>query len=345
LRPSRDELFDWILSLGPDSKYNFAASGMTEPDLPAMGIDASFQAFAAERDEHERIFAEEVARLYGAEPENVTLTNGGTEAIFLASSVLGAAGRVAVPLPNYPPMFTVPRSLGMRVEGSLPAKSFARGSMIGLTDPNNPTGRSLDEGAAGALIDSARRSRATVYVNETYMEFTFPGLPRTHFGRADNVVTSGTMTKFFGLGRFRVGWMLSDEQRARQLLYAKWAVSGHDSAYSLWIATQVLRNRSKFVERARRICSRNAKLVRRFLEQTKGVTAELGVAPFCLVHYRGKPDSVSLARRVLGRTGVLVAPGDFFGAPGAFRLCFTADEGALRAGLGVLSEFFNERSS
>ena len=345
MRPSRDELFDWILSLGPASKYNLTASGLPEPDLRAMGVDVSYDHFASEKDEHETIFAEEVAKLYGAESENVTLTNGGSEAIFLAYSVLGTAGRAAVPLPNYPPMFTVPRSLGMKVEDTLTTKSWARGSMLGLTDPNNPTGRSLDEGAADTLIDLAKGSRATVYINETYMEFTFPGRPWTHFGRASNVVTSSTMTKFFGLGRFRVGWILSDKRRARQLLYAKWAVSGHDSAYSLWIATQVLRNRPSFVERARQVHSRNVKLVRRFLEQTEGVSADLGAAPFCFVRYEGKQDSTSLAHRVLDRTGVLVAPGGFFGVPGAFRLCFTTDEGTLKAGLGALSRFFNERSS
>jgi len=344
LRPSRDELFDWILSLGPASKYNLTSSGMPEPDLRAMGIDTSFDDFVAEKDEHESIFAEEVARLYGVGPENVTLTNGGSEAIFLAYSVLGTAGRAAVPLPNYPPMFTVPKSLGMRVQGSLTAKSWSLGSMFGLTDPNNPTGRFLDEGAADTLIDSVKGSGGSVYINETYMEFAFRGRPRTHFGRASNVITSSTMTKFFGLGRFRVGWTLSEKHKARQLLYAKWAVSGHDSAYSLWIATQVLRNRPKFVERARQICTRNARLVRRFLEQTKGVSAEIGVAPFCLVHYEGRSNSVALARRVLDRTGVLVAPGDFFGAPGAFRLCFTTGEGTLRPGLAALSEFF-QRSS
>ena len=345
MRPLCDELFDWILSLGPTSKYNLTASGLTEPDLRAMGVDASFDHFAAEKDEHERVFAEEVARLYGVKPENVTLTNGGSEAIFLVYSVFGAAGRAAVPLPNYPPMFTVPKSLGMKVDGALTTRSRVRSSVLSFTDPNNPTGRDLDEGATDALFDSAKNSNATAYVNETYMEFAFSRRPWTHFGRAGNVVTSSTMTKFFGLGRFRVGWILSDERKARQLLYAKWAVSGHDSAYSLWIATQVLRNRPRFVKRAHQVCSRNAKHVRRFLEQTKGVSADLGVAPFCLVHYKGKPDSIALARRILERTGVLVAPGDFFGAPCAFRLCFTTDEETLVSGLGALSGFFNERSS
>jgi len=345
LRPARDELFDWILSLGPTSKYNLTASGLTEPVLQAMGIDTSFEKFAAEKDEHERILVDEVARLYGVEPENVTLTNGGSEAIFLAYSVLGAGGMAAVPLPNYPPMFTVPRSLGMKVQGSPTAKTLARGSVFGLTNPNNPTGRSLHEGAVETLVGSAKKSGATIYVNETYREFTFQKSPDTDFGLASNVVTSNTMTKFFGLGRLRVGWILADKMKSRKLLYAKWAVSGHDSSYSLWVATQVLRQRPRFVERARQVYSRNVRLVRRFLEETEGVSAELGVAPFCLVRYKGRPHSVAFTREILGKTGVLVSPGDFFGAPGAFRLCFTTDEESLRHGLTVLSEFFKKRSS
>jgi len=342
LRPARDELFDWILTLGPASKYNLTPSGLSEPDLRSMGIDTSFERFAAEKDEHERAFAEEVAGLYGVEPENVTLTNGGSEAIFLAYSVLGGARRAAVPLPNYPPMFTVPKSLGMMVQSSLTAKALPSGLMFGLTDPNNPTGKILDESAVEMLAKSPKSS-TTVYINETYKEFTFQGRPHTHFGQANNVVTSNTMTKFFGLGRLRVGWILADKREARRLLYAKWAVSGHDSAYSLWIATQVLRRRSKFVERARQIHSRNARLVHKFLQGTEGVSAELGVAPFCLVRYKGRRASIAFAREILDRTGVLISPGDFFGAPWAFRLCFTTSEETLKDGLAALSDFFNKR--
>jgi aspartate/methionine/tyrosine aminotransferase len=75
------------------------------------------------------------------------------------------------------------------------------------------------------------------------------------------------------------------------------------------------------------------------LDETEGISAELGVAPFCLVRYSKGPGSVSLARRVFEKTGVLVAPGDFFGVSRAFRLCFTADEGTLREGLNALSDF------
>jgi hypothetical protein len=339
LHPARDKLFDWILSHQRSCRYNLTSSGLMEPDLRAMGIDTSYETYVAGMDDLERAFVEEVARSYKVEPENVVLTAGASEAIFLVYSVFGHGRRAMVPLPNYPPMFTVPQSLGTRVSNSL-GRSGGRGTIIGLTDPNNPTGKGLDAGMVESLLDSARGTEAMVFVNETYREFTFPGKPLTHFGRTPNVIACNTMTKFYGLGKLRVGWVLADRKKARQLLYAKWAVSGHDSEYSLWIATQVLRKRQRFVERARRIHSANIGLVRKFLRDTDEVSAELGVAPFCLVRYSKGPSSVPLAKAILSKTGVLIAPGDFFGAPRTFRLCFTTDEETLRRGLEALSDFF-----
>ena len=340
MRALRDELFDWILTLGPTAKFNLASSGLTDPRLRQMGVNTSFEDFAAEKVDQEQAFAEEVARLYRVEPSNVLATAGGSEAIFLAYSTFGAGRRAVVPLPNYPVMFTLPRALGMKVESS--AKGAPAGSVLALPDPNTPTGRAIDPGALDRRGSSGRRGGGVVYINETYKEFAFAGSPLTSFGE-DGVVTSGTMTKFYGLGRLRVGWILADDRKIRQLLYTKWAVSGHDSEYSLWIARQVLRRRTAFVDRARRTYMTNSRLVRRFLEETKGVSAEVGVAPFCLDSYsRGLP-SVPLARKVLRETGVLISPGDFFGAPRSFRLCFTAGEEALRGGLEALSSFVSGR--
>jgi aspartate/methionine/tyrosine aminotransferase len=49
---------------------------------------------------------------------------------------------------------------------------------------------------------------------------------------------------------------------------------------------------------------------------------------------------------LLKETGVLVSPGDFFGASSAFRLCFTSeDEEALREGLRELSSFLRRQST
>ena len=80
------------------------------------------------------------------------------------------------------------------------------------------------------------------------------------------------------------------------------------------------------MERALDIHSTNVRLVRKFLRDTDGVSADIGVTPFCLVRYSKGPSSLQLAKAILSKTGVLVAPGDFFGAPRAFRLCLGNDD-------------------
>jgi len=60
-----------------------------------------------------------------------------------------------------------------------------------------------------------------------------------------------------------------------------------------------------------------------------------------LVHYKKSQSSLPLSKALFKKTGVLVGPGDFFGAPHAFRLCFTGEEEVLRQGLAALSDFLN----
>lgn len=340
LRTPDFRLVDWMFQFAPGSRYNLTSSGLTEPNLSAMGINTSFADFAAEKDEHATLFAEAVARLYKVEPYNVVLTAGASEAIFLAYSVLGAGGKAIVPMPNYEPMFTIPRSLGMAVSNSVAKPSHARGIVYGLTDPNNPTAQSLEPGLVERLHATTRKSGSSLFLNETYKEFTFPTSPVSYFQRHGDVVTCSTMTKFYGLGRLRVGWMLADEKRAHRLRNAERLASGHNPEYSLWLARQVLRKRERFVKRALKVYNENRALVANFAEETDEVAeTRLGAAPFCLVRYRRGPGSISFARKLLRKTGVLISPGDYFGAPKAFRFCFTCDRAVLRQGLGRLAEY------
>jgi aspartate/methionine/tyrosine aminotransferase len=305
-----------------------------------MGIDTSFAHFASEKDEHDKLFAEAVATLYKVEPDNVVLTTGASEAIFLAYSVLGTGGKAIVPLPNYEPMFAVPRSLGMEVRNSLASPAGIRGAVYGLTDPNNPTAKSLEPRLVERLHKESRKNGSSLFVNETYKEFTFPGKPTSLFQLYEDMVTCSTMTKFYGLGRLRVGWILAAKQKAHWLWNAERLVSGHDSEYSLWVARQVLRKRERFVERARKIYRENLALVAKFARETEEVAGTwLGGAPFCLVKYRKGPGSISFGRKLLQKTGVLVSPGDFFGAPKGFRLCFTCDKAVLKQGLELLADY------
>ena len=57
------------------------------------------------------------------------------------------------------------------------------------------------------------------------------------------------------------------------------------------------------------------------------------------MRYRKRLDSISFGKKLLRKVGVLVSPGDFFGAPRAFRLCFTCDKTSLKQGLSLLASY------
>ena len=333
-------LVSWILQNAPRTRYNLSSSGLPQPELEEMGLETSYRAYRRAGEEQEGPLAESVADLYGVEAHNVVFTTGASEAIFLAYSVFGK-GKAVVPLPNYEPMFAIPRWLGMEVTSSLEHPTVP-GAVYGTTSPNNPTGSRLDSEAIDQLARAS--GRATVFVNETYGGFTF-AKPVSFFPLHERFVTCTSLTKFYGLAWLRVGWMLANRSNAELLRKGRQLVTGHNSEYSLWLARQVLARRNKFVDRARRIHSENLALVRKFAKSARGVRLALPeAAPFCLVHYSEGPDSVTFARRLLREKGVLVSPGDYFGAPRAFRLCFTSGRAELSEGLDRLSAFLDSSS-
>lgn len=89
---------------------------------------------------------------------------------------------------------------------------------------------------------------------------------------------------------------------------------------------------------------RNLKLLKSFVQNTNNIEVAMPeAAPFCLVEYNEKSNSVRFSEELLKETGILVSPGDFFGMPNSFRLCITSDEKKLADGLKILSDYMNKR--
>ncbi|MEM0118034.1 MAG: pyridoxal phosphate-dependent aminotransferase [Conexivisphaerales archaeon] len=329
-----------MLRYSAKAKYNLSASGMPEPNLRKMGINTSFEDFAKEPDIHESLLREVIAKLYEMEKEDVIITTGASESIFIAYSAF-CKDVAIVPLPNYEPMFAIPKSLGCDIKGELSEKHFSNKVMVGITNPNNPVGNFVDDYHISNLANSLKKHKGILFSNETYREFKFD--KPYHSFKDDNLIVCSSLTKFYGLGRLRIGWLVAKGENRKRLLRAKRLVSGHSSEYSMWIARQVLMNRTKFIELAKILISRNMRLLKRFIQRTDGIDVLIpDAAPFCLVKYKQKIDSLRFSKKLLEKTGVLVSPGDFFGSPRSFRLCITSDEAKLREGLDLLSEYIHK---
>jgi aspartate/methionine/tyrosine aminotransferase len=335
-------LYSWIKHNIGRAEHNLSSSGLSEPILEDMGVVTDYGAMRSEASEVEHVFKASVAELYGVRPENVLPTVGGTEAIYLVNLVLSTKVMGAyVPTPNYEPMFSVPFMLGFKLVKS---PTLDGGVMVGLTDSNNPTGRLVSKEWMLKVLGGLGR-HSYIYVDETFREFGFPEKIDTWFNLdPQRTIVSNTLTKFYGLGGLRAGWIIASGDIIEELEGLKPFITGENASYSMWIAAQAVKNRSRFVSRARRIVERNRKIVEEFVESNPKIRwSNPDGAPFCLVTYDGNLSSERLCVDALKEKHILIAPAEFFGAQNGFRLCFTHDdEDKLVGDLKALSDFLGE---
>lgn len=345
MKPTQIRTFDWIGERRGKCRYDLGKNELFEQDLAAMGIDTSYESYLKCPDP-ELYFRETVAELYGTSPDNVIPTAGGTEGIFLASAHLGnVSRRILIPVPDYDPLMTVPRSLGYTViEGNTEQilSSAGKGDSLSLTSPSNPEGddrREFIDSMISALGEDSR-----IYIDETFTEFRFNGKPETFFGKDPRIITSGTMTKFFGLTRLRTGWILASGDDASSIRRYKSLVSASNARYPLWLAANALKNREKFGRVVKRLIESNFPVAEDFVEGTKGLSwNKPGATPFGFVHYSYDVSSEDLCRSVYDDTGILLVPGTYFGQDRGFRLCFFIEPDRFREAIGILKKYLEDR--
>jgi len=280
-----------------------------------------------------------VARRHGLSPEHVYLVGGTSLANFVTVAALCDPGdTVAVELPRYQPLAEIPRGLGARVvdvprtpEGGLGPMPVGVALII-CTSPHNPTGRLLGDGDWAALARAADAG-AVVLVDEAYRELQDDPPPVAAL-RHPRFLTTGGITKAFGLGGLRLGWVLGAPDLLARVRRADNLVSVQCATPSLQLLDEVWPRLDALARRARRPVAANLETLRRsglaFAEPQAGLTA--------FVHV-GDGDRVSAA---LAARGVGLASGSFFGAPAHVRVYLGAQPAAFREGIARLEAYLSE---
>lgn len=293
-----------------------------------------------------------VAETYGVLPERVLVTAGASSANLLSvvtALALGEPGaqegddgtgpqRVLVEKPGYEPhvasplgfgatvdRFRRPRREGWELDPSRVEGALARATeLVTVSNRHNPTGVASDRETLAACADTAREVGARLHVDEVYGPYgrlgEGPGFSgQSAAGLAGTVVT-GSLTKFWGLGSLRIGWLVADEAfvgRARQAATHLADVAGP----SRTLARRALGHRERLHDGARERCAANHDLLANFVEDRpdlRGLVAD--GSPFAfLAHASENVDGDELAAAAWD-AGVLVAPGRFFGAPEGVRV-------------------------
>ncbi|HXS79826.1 MAG TPA: aminotransferase class I/II-fold pyridoxal phosphate-dependent enzyme [Gammaproteobacteria bacterium] len=300
-----------------------------------------------------------IASIYGADPEEIVVFNGGAEALLTLFFVAGDRERnVVVPTPSFAPFVEIPTALGvearrytLRLENGFaldPEEIMrlcdANTRLILVNTPHNPSGAVVGEEAIRALDEFAQRRGIQLVVDEVYHPIYHGASARSaaEFSRASVL---GDFSKSFSLPGLRIGWILErDAKRRKELENAHAYFTVCASMPSELLAEVAARNRETIWNRARAVSAHNlAPLADWCAENEEWVEwvrprGSMTAFPRLRGASDAQPFCVAAAER-----GVLLAIGQAFGAPAHFRIGFGLEMPRYREALGILSDVLASR--
>lgn len=301
-----------------------------------------------------------IATLYpNAGPENILITNGSAEAIFLTMwSFLERGAEVVVMLPNYMQTWGLAKTFEARVKPfqlreqsgewipdlrALRKAVSKRTKLITVCNPNNPTGTIIREDAMDEICDIARKTGAWILSDEVYQGAELSGKTTPSFwGRYKKVMVTNGLSKAWGLPGLRMGWIATASDLASKL----W--SYHDytticpTAPASFLAAKALEPemRAKILSRTRRILQTNLPIIKGWINRHRDYLSFVPplAGAIAYVKYNLKINSSQLAQRLVKEKSTLIVPGDHFGMDGYLRIGYGSPEEYLIAGLNRLDE-------
>ena len=167
--------------------------------------------------------------------DQVLLTSGAAQALFIiSSSLLSAGDEIVVVRPNYATNLETPRAIGAHLKivdldfeseyrthpETIASMITPKTRLVSITVPHNPTGVVMSERDLEAIIEITRKAGCYLLVDETYREMNFNGVLPHAAARAPHVISVASFSKTFGLPGIRVGWLMTGDPRAFELFFA-----------------------------------------------------------------------------------------------------------------------------
>jgi aspartate/methionine/tyrosine aminotransferase len=342
----------------PPIRYNLASS--TGPlwsvgELMALGggnarqLDELVLSYAPPQGG--KLLRERIAEMSGVDPEHVLVTTGASEALVALTCLFAEPGAsIVLPQPVYPALPVLARAWGMTVrEYALRREhAFAQTADLVLAavdastravfvnTPHNPVGSIMAAEEQRELAAALVARGIPLIVDEVYHPLYFGGaVPSASV--LPNTIVLGDFAKALSLPGLRVGWLIDRDARRREALLhlrSYFTISGSPLTEAL--GAHALAHASAIYGRLENVARENLALLTAFMHEQGDV---FGWAPpaggtTCFPSRRDGRDARPMCE-ALAKAGVLVAPGDCFGAPAHFRLGFGAQTSGYADALGI----------
>ena len=268
------------------------------------------------------------------DPDAILPTIGSKELVALLPTLLGlgADDTVVIPELAYPTYDVGARVAGCTVVVSDSTLSLGpqEVSLIWVNSPSNPTGRVLPVEHLAKIVAWARERGAIVVSDECYLELSWDAPPvsildeRVCGGTHEGLLAIHSLSKRSNLAGYRAGLVLGDVDLVGSLREARKHVGLIVPAPVQAAAIAALGDDVHVAEQRMRYSRRRDHLLSALLDA--GFTIEHSEAGLYLWASRGEPcwDTVDW----LAERGILVAPGEFYGAAGGshVRVALTATD-------------------
>ncbi|MGA1848737.1 MAG: pyridoxal phosphate-dependent aminotransferase [Thermoplasmatota archaeon] len=353
----------WIVNR-PSPRYDLAWSNILPDWKGVMEPAHDPQLIPASDPEGDAGLRNHLGEMYKVDPSNVVLTNGCSEANFLACmSQLERGSRVLVEKPVYTPLLELPRSMGCEVATIKRRPDDYRFDLseldekLGAMKPdlfifqnlNNPTGKALfgeDLREIARVLDS---HGTTVLVDEVYRDFAmnqvdgrlenaFPSMVDVY----DRAMISSSVTKVYGAGGLMAGWLIgprrSMNRARRQKIYTVPMVNHMGNR----IALEILKRREEVMPRQLSDIREKLNLVSLWAKGRSDVHwSEPDGCAVGFLRYDHDIPSVDACERLYVDHEVRVIPGEFFHQEKGFRLSVSKPYEVVKGALMEIDRFLD----
>jgi aspartate/methionine/tyrosine aminotransferase len=296
----------------------------------------------------------------GATVDNVTMTNGGSEANFLTLfSLLSPGDRLAFMVPNYCQGIGLGRLFGTgtdRFRLKLRDERWAldleeleeavgkRTKVVMVCNPNNPTGSVLSEAEMDAVVLAADRVGAWIVADEIYRgaELDSDVTSPTFWGRYDKVVITSGLSKAFAMPGLRVGWAVAPPELIPQIWERHDYTTLTPSMISDRLAALAMlpEVREAILTRTRAIIRENYPRLAGWLRSHDDIFGWVRPTAGAIAYakYDLPVKSSALVERIREERSVLLVPGDMFGLKKGIRFGFGYDIEHTMKGLALVDD-------
>tara|TARA_R110000772_G_C13310228_1_gene440010 strand:- start:8551 stop:9750 length:1200 start_codon:yes stop_codon:yes gene_type:complete len=317
-----------------------------QPDLPAPThvVDATIAALQAGQtgytmDAGLPELLEALSDYYGARyareltPDNILITTGATEAIYLALTSTSSAGReFIIPEPSFMLYAPLVRMNGGTVK-TIPTRAESNHQLdpqdvidaidantcaIVLNSPSNPTGTLYPRETIEAIVQEAAYRGVYVISDEVYDHLvydckTYPSV-LSCCSDLDHVMVISSFSKTFSMAGMRVGWLIASQGAIKKLRRYHMFTTTVANTPCQWAGVAALRGERDFVDNMLDVYTRRRDRVVELVRQTPYLDGYKPEGAFYL--FPALPDGINgnnVALRLLKETGVCTIPGETFG--------------------------------